>query len=181
VTIGFYPDAWARLGHALVGGPMPETLINAMNSFEQADDLETSWATFCKSFAPTWKIARAASEGPDWTGSDRIADWSRFLLGRAALSGSGRGIRTMERRLRRWTGQSRRSLNFFSAIEDLHRFSIKSPDVPLAELAVEAGYVDQSHMGRAIKRVTGFSPAQLNRLIETNESFWCYRLLGERF
>jgi hypothetical protein len=36
-------------------------------------------------------------------------------------------------------------------------------------------------MGRAVKRATGFSPGQINRLIATEEPFWCYRLLGERF
>ena len=48
-------------------------------------------------------------------------------------------------------------------------------------LAGDAGYSDQSHMGRAVRRATGFSPARLNRMIESEESFWCYRLLGQRF
>jgi len=38
-----------------------------------------------------------------------------------------------------------------------------------------------SHMGRVVRQTTGYSPAQLNRLIETDEAFWCYRLLGEHF
>ena len=46
---------------------------------------------------------------------------------------------------------------------------------------VEGGFADQSHMGRAVRRATGFSPARLNRMIESEESFWCYRLLGQRF
>ncbi len=52
---------------------------------------------------------------------------------------------------------------------------------PLSEIAIDAGYADQSHMGRAVRRATGFSPARLNRAIENEEAFWCYRLFGERF
>jgi AraC-like DNA-binding protein len=50
-----------------------------------------------------------------------------------------------------------------------------------AGLTTEAAFSDQSHMGRAVRRATGFSPAHLNRVIATEEAFWCYRLLGERF
>ena len=55
------------------------------------------------------------------------------------------------------------------------------PSTPPVDLAVEAGFADQSHMGRDLKRATGFSPVQLNQRILQNEAFWCYRLLGERF
>ena len=72
-------------------------------------------------------------------------------------------------------------LGFYAAFENLHRLSVERPDEPLAMLAGDAGYSDQSHMGRAVRRATGFSPARLNRMIESEESFWCYRLLGQRF
>ena len=59
--------------------------------------------------------------------------------------------------------------------------AVHNADTDLASLATDAGYSDQSHMGRAVRGATGFSPAQLNRHIETEEAFWCYRLIGERF
>jgi AraC family transcriptional regulator len=37
------------------------------------------------------------------------------------------------------------------------------PDVPLAEVAVEAGFSDQSHLTRLFKRATGLTPAQFRR------------------
>jgi len=58
---------------------------------------------------------------------------------------------------------------------------LAEPTATPAELAAEAGFADQSHLGRALKRATGFSPVSLNRKIATEEPFWCYRLLGERF
>jgi AraC-like DNA-binding protein len=71
-------------------------------------------------------------------------------------------------------------LSFYAAIDDLHRLSIDGRDKPLAQLALEAGYADQSHMGRAVRRATGFSPARLNQRIRTEPAFWYYRLAGER-
>jgi AraC-like DNA-binding protein len=117
-------------------------------------------------------------------GFDRVtgvADWTRSVVARVAVSGPGRSVRSIERRLRRASGKSRRTLDFFGTFDRLHAISRAAPDRPLAEIALDAGYSDQSHMGRAVRRATGFSPARLNRAIETEEAFWCYRLLGERF
>ena len=99
----------------------------------------------------------------------------------ASLSGPGRSLRAAERRLRRWTGQSRQTVNLFSRIEEVHALAARDPDAAGAEIAAKAGFSDQSHMGRAVKRVTGFPPGHLNRRIAQDEAFWCYRLLGERF
>lgn len=83
--------------------------------------------------------------------------------------------------MHRWTNTSKQTLDYYAAIENLHQRIVENPDHSLAELAADAQFSDQSHMGRSVKRATGFSPAKLNRMIETEESFWCYRLLGERF
>jgi AraC-like DNA-binding protein len=45
-----------------------------------------------------------------------------------------------------------------------------------AALAAEAGYADQSHLCRESRRVTGFSPAELLRLLQEDERFWVYRV-----
>jgi AraC-like DNA-binding protein len=90
-------------------------------------------------------------------------------------------MRAAERRLRRWTGQNQQALSFYARFEELHRLSLQNGDAPLAGLAQDAGFSDQSHMGRTVRRATGYSPARLNELIATEESFWCYRLLGERY
>ena len=87
----------------------------------------------------------------------------------------------MQRRLLHGTGFSRKELEFYSKVEEAHRITTAEPDASPAEIAIESGFSDQSHMGRAIKRATGFSPMKLNRKIATEEPFWCYRLLGERF
>ena len=49
--------------------------------------------------------------------------------------------------------------------------------VALADLAAEAGFSDQSHMGREIRRVSGWPPGRLDALMRTEEAFWFYRLV----
>ena len=49
-------------------------------------------------------------------------------------------------------------------------------EVNWAEVADEAGYTDQSHLCRATRRFTGFSPQALARRIAEDETFWTYRV-----
>lgn len=72
------------------------------------------------------------------------------------MSGPGKTARAMQCRLKRWPGQLRRSLEFFTQIEEMHKLAIDQ-DIPnSAELALDAGYSDQSHMGRMLRKATGF-------------------------
>ena len=50
-------------------------------------------------------------------------------------------------------------------------------ELDLATLASEAGFSDQSHMGREIRRITGLSPGRFDKLLAHDEAFWFYRLL----
>ena len=78
------------------------------------------------------------------------------------------------------TGHSQQDLQFFSQVEETFvRLVTKSESAPknFSDLAYEAGFADQSHMGRSVKRVTGLSPARFVELMQTEESFWFYRLL----
>jgi AraC family transcriptional regulator len=43
---------------------------------------------------------------------------------------------------------------------DFARRRLSDPDVPLAEIALEAGFSDQSHFTRTFRRVTGVSPGR---------------------
>jgi len=45
-----------------------------------------------------------------------------------------------------------------------------------AQIAVDTGYSDQSHMIRTTRRITGFTPEALGKGIQLQESFWAYRL-----
>ena len=173
ITIGVFPDAWSRLGGDAGHGRIPVVLSKAMARFAAHTDPDDGWSELCATLEPHWSEARAFNFG--------VSDWVADILKRAALSGSGRSLRAVERRIKRATGQTRRNLEFFTTFENLHRKARENTTAGLANIAVDAGFADQSHMGRVVRRATGFSPARLNRAIESEEPFWCYRLLGERF
>jgi len=181
VTVGFYSDAWVALGFDLEDGNLPAALHAAFTEFSADRDPEAAWAGFCRSLAPVWESRTRPDDIVDWPGSGHVADWARYIFSRIAMSAQGKSVRTLERRLKRWTGKTRQELDHYASMEDLHRRIVEDPDAPLANIASDAGYSDQSHMGRAVRQATGFSPAKLNRLIQSDEAFWCYRLLGERY
>jgi AraC-like DNA-binding protein len=160
---------------------VPAPLDRALFAFGKRAGVPDCWKAFQDQLEPFWCSERRKRSDLDWTGNRLLSDWSASLVARAAVSGPGRSLRAAERRLRRWTGQSRQMLALYASIENLHRLTNQAGTASLAGLATEAGFADQSHMGRAIRRATGYSPARLNRLISTEEAFWCYRLLGERF
>jgi hypothetical protein len=181
VSVAFYPEAWSKLEDVMAVETVQNALSKAFQKNRSDADVQQCWAAFCDAVQPVWQASRAKGGLDDWAGSTRLSDWSRSLVSRVALAGPGRSVRAFERRLKRWSNQSRKSLKFFSDFENLHRRVVEGDTSNLAGLATESGYSDQSHMGRAVRRATGFSPAQLNRNIESDEAFWCYRLLGERF
>lgn len=177
ISLAIYPEAWAQFCAKSTPEEVIERLRPAFAQLAVAPDIAEAWPAFCAALERQWTAGQA--ETP--RGIPMLSGWVRGVMARAALSGSGRSLRSIERRVKRWTGQTGQALAFFARVEELHRLRLAEPDAPLAALAHEAGYADQAHMGRAVRRATGFSPADLNRRIETEEAFWCYRLLGQRF
>lgn len=145
---------------------------------DEAGDDDEARVRIIESFLlPRWREAR-----PDTSRAGRLlADWSRALALRAATSGLGRSQRQFERRIKQWTGQTLRELRglgrseqaFFDVVA-----ALRAGDVNWSEVASNSGFADQSHMCRQTRRVTGFAPEELRRLIATEESFWAYRLWG---
>lgn len=177
ITLALYPDAWQALGGSTAYDAVPNSLVRALDQFETAPSPETGWAKLCATLTPHWTDSRPAP----WHRATNITDWAKGVITRTALSGRGQSLRSLERRLKRTSGHTRRTLEFFSAMETLQKVAHTNASAPPAEIAHLAGYADQSHMGRAVRRATGFTPARLNQAIQTDEAFWCYRLLGERF
>lgn len=179
MTFAFFPDAWLRLGGQLDGTPPPK--LRAVLGWLEGAPLDVAWPLLWTEMEQIWKDCQRTDPVRNWSGSAMISDWAHHLLGQIAISTTGRGLRSAQRLLQRWTGQNRQTLEFFAKVEEVHRLRVVDQDASSAALAADAGFADQSHMGRALKRVTGFSPMRLDHLIKTEEAFWCYRLLGERF
>ena len=105
----------------------------------------------------------------------------RSVATRAAHSSAGRSLRQWQRLVRNWTGQSYRDLQLFIRVEEafVRRLAVNDGTAPdHAAIAADAGFADQSHMGRQIRKVTGLSPAHFGERLANDESFWYYRLIA---
>lgn len=190
MTVGFYPESWQALtgvdvsnlaGRTLpVEGVLQPEICAVLESVLDQGDCAEGFKNLQDALQPVWQAQRPQQpELPMF-----LRDWTTALAVRGGGSGFGRSARQIQRRIKSWTGQSQRDLDRLARAEEAFAISIRHRDDPafdLAQVAAEAGYADQSHMGREVRSFSGASPAQINRLIATEESYWLYRLLGERF
>jgi AraC-like DNA-binding protein len=108
--------------------------------------------------------------------------WLEQMAARAARLSAGTSQRQIERRIKIASGRSMR--HWQSLIRDeaaffLARGKLQQGElVDFSDLAPEAGYADQAHLSRTVKRLTGFSPVEFSRRYQNDESFWLYRLWG---
>jgi AraC-like DNA-binding protein len=129
---------------------------------------------------PRWRAVWAARKTP-WGSARRYTEWVGSLATHAALTGPGRGARQIERRVRAWAGLPMRTLRGLSRAERSFLFVLDCiaarpyQDWSWADVAMEAGYADQPHLCREVRRFTGFSPQQLLQGLQRDEAFWVYR------
>lgn len=182
----FLPDAL----HALTGlepARFTDQLVDA------ADVLPPDWLAMCEQVqeAPDDARRMALLEDflePRWQAcrpgrslqAHRYADWVQHLTQRAAVSGPGRSLRQLERRVKRWAGLPLRELRGMARSEqaffDAITAKVETGSIRWADVAADNGYADQSHLCRTTRRITGFSPEALREGIETEEAFWAYRV-----
>ncbi len=184
LSVGIYPDALSRL----IGRPMepyldqhlplatvaPPALLSACQAVLDAGG-DAPFASLEAHFQPLWREPGRASPAP------YLGDWVRSIATRAAHTTAGRSLRQLQRRVRDWTGQSYRDLQLFIRVEEAFIRRIEAHDScapDLAAISADAGFADQSHMGREIRRVTGMSPARFGEHLANDEAFWYYRLVA---
>lgn len=182
-TVCFFPDAWLRLTGVSVrdfvgqlvpaGAALPAHLMPLIAPLLTATDQRLGYEALQTRLLALWRPA-SASPAP------QLADWMRATLHRAAFSGLGQSPRQIQRRIRHWLGLTEQDLHQFIRLERLMFLAGQAGSGDsIATVAAEAGFSDQAHMGRTLRRLTGYSPARINALIAKAEPFWCYRLLGE--
>jgi AraC-like DNA-binding protein len=124
---------------------------------DEAPDDEARVALMDEFLTPLWRQVR-----PDAASPVRVyADWSRNLALRASVSGWGRSLRQVERRIKQWTGQPLRELRGMGRSEQAFFDAVvagRSGEVNWSDVASSSGYADQSHLCRQSRRVTGFPP-----------------------
>ena len=183
LSVGFYPEA---LG-SLIGRPIepyldqhlpletvaPPALMRVFQAIHDAGSADP-FTTLETKLEPLWREPGRARPVL------HLGDWVRSVATRATHSTSGLSVRQWQRRVRDWTGQSYRDLQLFVRVEEAFSCRIETCDgsaPDLATIAADAGFADQSHMGREIRRVTGMSPARFGDRMANDEAFWYYRLL----
>lgn len=190
LSLAIYPDAWTRL----TGCPMTEVIDRTLDledvissalfdSFKQMSCpglLKDKILNFENRMCEEWRQARPQNR----VFAQNLQDWFYSLLRQAAMSGSGKSLRQTQRRLKHLSGQTQRDIMTYVRLENL--FSswtlVKGkPKANLSDLAFGNDFSDQSHMGREVKRLVGVSPAKFNQLIDSDESYWFYRLMAERY
>lgn len=178
LTVAFYPEAMRALFGVDAGLLKDRTLpAKAVLNADWLDPLSKveSFEQLCFALQPHWIQLRADRRTP------LIGDWALRMASRAAQSRTGRGLRQIQRRIKDWTGMSQREIALMARVETAFVIASQMPNSNqhLARIAIDAGYSDQSHMGRSVRRVTGFSPAVFQDRLRNDPTLWMYRLLQE--
>ena len=185
LTVSFYPEALSGLLGIRMGAWMDR--IAALQDVAPAPFVRACQEalTDAPDFARVAQLLTVMYQGREGAAPAprRITDWVTALAPRLAFSAPGTRIRQWQRQVKQWTGQSHRELERFARQERvmMAHAALQSAPTPagLAAIAADAGYADQSHMGRDVRRVTGFTPGSLQAWMKEHEAFWLYRLLME--
>jgi AraC-like DNA-binding protein len=126
---------------------------------------------------PRWRAARSSNRAMFWGPAQRHAEWSRAAISRAHGFAQGRSKRQFERRMRTMTGWSARGLKSLARAEEALLMAARATQsrVNWASIAAEAGYADQSHLCRELRRYTGLSPQQLWLHVQNEPALWVYK------
>jgi AraC-like DNA-binding protein len=153
-------EEWRQVSVAMMAAPDDAARIAALE-----DWLE-----------PRWRAVRGGGEGLLLA---PVRDWLQALAVRAVATGAGRSARMAERRVRAWAGHPLRTLRRLARVEEsmlAARAEEQAGHVSLSDLALRAGYSDQAHLSREARELIGKSPRELIRLVQTDESYWLYRI-----
>ncbi|MBO9687664.1 helix-turn-helix domain-containing protein [Roseateles chitosanitabidus] len=184
VDLGALKDRMLSLSE-VVTDPDWQAFDRAMQAARDEHDAQRTFESF---LLPRWRAARArmaAEAGGGVDGSATAAPrgysgWMQHLAMRAVAAGHGRSVRQAERRIKQWSGQSLRALRLVSraeaAFKSVRRHEESAEAVIWSALAHDNGYADQAHLCRETRRLSGFSPEELRRLVSESESFWAYRV-----
>ncbi len=187
LSVCFYPEALSAVLGISVGSlvdkivPLREVVSGSLLArlFDVgAQDVHDPYRQMEAVLQPLWQGMHGVSALPTMRG------WVRSTAARAAFTKSGADIRRAQRRFKDWTGQSYRDLQLYVRAERAMAYACAQPQGAawdLASLAADAGFADQSHLGREVRRMTGIPPGRLSELMRSEEAFWCYRLMSEHW
>jgi AraC-like DNA-binding protein len=156
-----FDDCWQIVAADVLHAPTDEERVRRFEEFLE----------------PRWHAVRSRNRALSWGSAHRHGEWSRAAMSRAGTIAKGRSRRQLERHMRNMTGWSARALRGLARAEHALLIAVGSAQrhVNWANVAAEAGYADQSHLCRELRRYTGLSPQQLWRCMPNDEALWVYR------
>jgi AraC-like DNA-binding protein len=148
---------------------MALNVLHARSDEDRVELVETS-------LEPRWRAAHSSNR-VSWGPAQRQGEWSRAAISRVHKFAEGRSKRQLERRTRTMTGWSEGGLRNLARVEDALLMAARAtqPRVNWASIAAEAGYADQSHLCRELRRYTGLSPHQLWLHLQNEQALWVYK------
>jgi len=152
-------QSWQDMALAVHAAPDEVAAVRCVEDF-----LEPRWSAVSHSAMPK---------------ADRYRYWAESLALRATTSGVGSSLRQIERRIKQWAGLPMRDLRRLARAEDSFfrvRDGQEAGALDWATAAADGGFSDQAHLCRETRRVTGLSPIELTKAINSEEGFWLYRL-----
>lgn len=167
VDVSAWVDRWAALEQAL--GLEWQALAEAV--LAAPDDGVALVEAFLE---PRWQAARPGGAAA------MAGDWVRHVAAQAADTALGRGVRSVERRIKARAGQplrkllrlQRAELSFFEARDEL-----MNGKAAWSDIAARGGYADQAHFCREARAITGHTPGELARMLaSSDERYWIYRI-----
>ncbi|OQV32910.1 helix-turn-helix domain-containing protein [Alcaligenes phenolicus] len=181
ISIGLYPDALKRVfgieASDFLDQVLPMDQVLPAASCQTLGQAGTEEGPLFEQLEAA--IHRCAHGCLATEGAATLHHWLTALGIRMAATRTGTGLRQMQRQFKRWAGQSQRELQLYVRAERAFALVQQQENPVWSDVALQAGYSDQSHFGREVKRVSGFSPAQFAQRMKSDEAFWMYRLLGE--
>ncbi len=184
IWVSIYPEALWRLWGIRaevymdrivpLEGLVPDSVHDALTQIGTGD--KPIFQQIESALQPMWGGLKTSD-----IGAADLREWIASLSQQTVLPNVGVGLRQMQRRIKAYAAQSQRELKMFARVEEVfaHGGIRHGETESLTAVASDAGYSDQSHMGREIKRVTGLSPKKFSERIRNDETFWIYRLISQ--
>lgn len=154
------PDAWQDMTKQVMAADHDAHRIEIIEAF----------------LLPRWQAVRPHS---GLLPINFLTDWISHFALKCVTSAPGKSLRQLERRVKQWTGQTKRQLqrmvrseNSFLQARALH----ERGNLSWSAFAAEKGFSDQSHLCREFRKLTGLQPSTLMGCLDTDERLWIYKV-----